>query len=360
MSTRPAAGWPVIAVALLAGCPLDVVYPAGDSASDDETGPIRTAATPVAPTAAAPMWQGLQEVFLDADGAPCTAPVAAAMGDAAFCFVGADEQLWCAGRVEDEDFGPTFVGTGIRSARQVHVSPTLEDTEALCVVGDGVLQCLGGNRLGQLANGGTGANDTFLPWGSVTGVVGAATGTWDQVCVLDTAGEAWCAGDGYGVTPARVGNGAALLVDTFGAASLDDPDRWRASAERSDCFVTAGGLDCGVPLGDMELPALLGEAGHVVDGGALGSLPRTACWLDDAGGAWCGESTSAAEPVFAEQPVLLLAVNGHSDGLCAIHADGSVACKGTNTNGRFGTGSLADLFLETTVAPPGTVDTRCR
>ncbi len=360
---------------LVVGCALDVVFPvdrapgeSGDSADSGDSGDTapraRFATTPVAPSATRPMWQGLQEAHLDADGAPCAAPIAAAMSMDAFCFVAAGDELWCAGRVYTEDFGPSFVPTGLTGVRQVLLSATAdaENGNAMCALADGVLQCFGyRNTLGQLATGSTEPNETFLPWGAVTGVVGTATGSWSQLCVLDGAGEAWCAGSGYGVEPTSLGSGhTALIIGSDGAPSFDDPTRWRASAGMSQCFVTAAGLECDEPLGEMGIQGVLGEPGHVVDGGLRQTEPRDACWLDDGGRAWCGDP-SAAERVFVDQPVLLLAVDFYTDAMCAIYADGSVACRGEhNTTGKLGAGSTVPLFVDTVVAPPGTVDTACR
>lgn len=344
---------------LLAGCALDVVFPT-DTAPGPDTGPARYAATPVAPTADTPMWQGVQDAFLDGDGAPCTVPVAAAMGQDAFCFVADGGDLRCAGRVYTREFGATFVSAGLSDVRQAHLSPTVdaENGNALCALADGTFQCLGDfNGSGQHGTGTETPSDTFRAWGDLDDVVGTATGTWDSFCAIDGAGEAWCAGFGHGATPVAMGPHDAVVIPADGVPSFDDPDRWRAAPSRAECFVTAEGLAC-PPIGDPPEPTLVGRPGHVVDGGVR-SIDAIACWVEDDGTAWCGDSASA-KPLFSAAPVLLLALNYYTDALCAVYADGSVACRGSNSFGKLGTGDDETLAAETIVAPPGAVDTRCR
>ena len=115
---------------------------------------------------------------------------------------------------------------------------------------------------------------------------------------------------------------------------------------------------------------LLGLPGDVVDGTA-GMTPMTerACWLDNAGDAFCA-SVPAFGPdpmpvptvaqVFTKKNVLALAGNFYSDSLCAVYEDGSIACTGSNQQGQLGVGNTDYLLVEAEVQPAGSVDTTCK
>jgi hypothetical protein len=354
---------------VVAGCggTLYVVYPddsdapGTDSGDPDtaaravDTGPARYAATPVAPTAGTPMWQGRQAAFLDADGAACHVPVAAGLGAGAFCWVAPDRDLWCAGQSYPQTFGSAFVDTGVHEVRQVHVSHPQQDGagSGICALAGDALTCLAAdNASGQLANGGTGPDATWTRWGDRDHLAGAATGTWDSFCAIGHDGATACAGDGFGAEPVDQGTHSSVVIDQAGAARFDDAERWRASAGMVECTVGPSGLTC------VDTGHPWGTAGHVVDGGEYfgGDAPLT-CWLEDDGRAWCATGVVIV-PVFADQPVLMLLVDPYTDARCALRADGSIACSGDNTAGKLGT-DAERLDVETVVAPPGTIDTRC-
>jgi hypothetical protein len=313
------------------------------------------ALTPSAPAAGAFMWQSLQTHF-QRGGAACTGRTVAAMGDQAFCYLAADNQLKCAGRVYSRTFGSNFVPIGQSSVDQVLLSSTSnsEIGNAMCVHKlDGTAWCMGAPLpSGQFGVGNTNPQPDFVRWGAYTDLMAIATGTWDQLCALRQSGEAVCAGFSFGLTPTRVGTATgpgSLWVDTSGSPHIDDPSVFRAANARTECTVQSAGLSCGRDL--------FGSPGAVVDG-TSGSRGST-CWLSSSGTVQCRLRRGDVRERFHSGRVLLLAANYYTDSLCAIYNDGSVWCVGDNWQGKLGTGTADSLLVETMVQPPGSALINC-
>jgi hypothetical protein len=315
--------------------------------------------TPAAPSAGNFLWQSLQARF---NGLGCEGRVTIAMGDQALCFVAADDSLRCAGRVYQTTWGPQFTHAGHEGVDQILLSATFNSAtgNALCIrKQDQTAWCMGDyNNHGQFGTGTTGPSATFVKWGGLDNVRRIATGTWDKHCVLDASGQAICAGYGVGVTPTVAGPASTVWVDTFGQTLLDDPLVFRASNGRSECTVRADGLYCAGQL--------YGVAGQVVDGNRVqavdpGSFGEDTCWLTTAGEVFCRVSndTSTVQR-FSARKVLALASNPYTDSLCAVYADASLSCLGSNAQGKLGTGDTLPLLTETLVQPPGTVRIGCQ
>ncbi|NUO51471.1 MAG: hypothetical protein HOV80_21665 [Polyangiaceae bacterium] len=352
MSCLRSCNWGVSVAVLVgtSGCSEEVINPV----QPNEGG--GGGAVAAVPTAQAFGWQGLQEHFTQ-DGVPCVGEVTVAIGDRLLCYAGADDKLYCAGGVYGESYGTSFVDAGLEGPLQILISPTtnVETGNTMCVVlRDGTMQCRGyGNYNGQLGTGDTQPQPQFLPWHGRTDIVRAATSTTDQYCVLTTSGQVHCGGLLFGgPSTTLMGSAASVAIDTSGAAQLDPPDVFRASAGYAACQVRSAGLVCN--------STTKGLPGQVVDGGLIGPTMEQGCLLDSSGSVTCFDLESTLQgPYFAEGQVIALAVNGYSPSICAVYADGSLWCMGPNMNGELGTGDTSPLLVETEVAPPGSVRVGC-
>lgn len=314
--------------------------------------------TPVPPTAASFGWQGLQKQFKRSDGSTCTGAVTIAMGDQAVCFVAADDSLRCAGRVYMKTFGTTFVDTGQKQVDQILLSPTfnIASGNQMCIhKTGGVVMCTGYGNVVKAAD--------FTQWGTKTDWAAISTGTFDQLCGIDRAGQVYCSGFGLGNTP-LVQDGSRshtyFWQSTNGALHFDEADVFRASAGRAECRVGSKGLDC--PRSDF------GIVGTIVDGSMVESTSPErmddTCWLTQDGKVSCWRmdrmDVGRLESAFTGGTVLALAANLYTDSMCAVFNDGSLHCVGSNTQGKLGNGTIGTIATETMVQPPGTVRIDCR
>lgn len=108
----------------------------------------------------------------------------------------------------------------------------------------------------------------------------------------------------------------------------------------------AGGLAC--------LTASWGTPGAVVDGGAIQALPDERAswiWLEDDGVVQTARSDRSGvlshRRRFERMTVLAIVDSGRTDTACAVYADGSMSCLGSNDQGKLGLGHDADLLVET-------------
>jgi hypothetical protein len=107
------------------------------------------------------------------------------------------------------------------------------------------------------------------------------------------------------------------------------------------------------------------QRGRVVDGVVSGP-PTTArtCFLSDDATVKCSTGIPSPSPIEAAFTnagrIVALASDTYSPSMCAVTDDGALWCVGSNGNGRLGTGSTADLGVETQVQPPGSVMVDCR
>jgi hypothetical protein len=207
---------------------------------------------------------------------------------------------------------------------------------------------------GQFGDGTTGPSPVFVTWGGRDDIHRIATGTFDQICAITTAGVVLCSGYGFGATPVTQDSGTAherVWVSTFGEILLDDPTTYRAESGRTRCTITPDGLVC-KGMGPS------GSPGDVVDGTqtkiedlqSLDILYRSA-WLSGSGQVECtlfniyDQTTSPCGPLFPPGDILALAGNYYTDVLCAVYTDGSIQCVGDQW-------SAAE--------PPGSIDVSCQ
>jgi hypothetical protein len=335
----------------------------GDSGGGDTASGSRSAVLPVAPSADQFMWQAVQTAFVDADGVACTGHVALGMGDQAFCYVASDGELTCAGRIYNETYGSTFTGTGLMDVSQVLMTPTfvIDNGNGACATVAGVPTCTGyANWSGQFGNGSTDPSETWTPWAAdVSTIAALATGTSDNFCGLDEDAAAWCVGLTVGTTPviSSAGPHTSIWISDTADRSIDDTSVWRAATGYASCTIEETGLVCGDDT--------VGTAGHVVDGGQItrGDGSRAIVWLDDDGAVWIRTvSRGGVETItqlFDDLPVLALAYNYYTDSMCVAYNDGSLACIGTNDQGKLGTGDEETLSEDAVVLPAGTIDVAC-
>lgn len=350
-SCHAARHWPTHRPALVLAVALVTIASAAQPS--EVAAQARLAVTPVPPDPANFMWQTLQDQFLDASGAACSAKLSLAVSDRATCYADASGVLRCDGSIYDTAYrfdapaGPTGVD-------QIMLSPTFNDVNGngICVhQTGGTVSCMGShtvNAWGQFGNGDTTAAPLFTTWGGGrSDIARLGTGTWDQMCVLTNAGEVHCSGYGYGLTPQLVGAATRFYVAPWGIADIA-PTVDRASAGRTECTIAGGALSCpgsGAPFGV-----------EVVDGGqrlSTGSYPEM-CVLDRHGVVTCRRPDPGAPDFGASTDyslfgggVLTLATNYYTARACAVKTDGSLWC----ADGGGGT--------EVEVQPAGSLITSC-
>jgi hypothetical protein len=296
--------------------------------------------------------QGSQRVQLD--GGVCSGRIALGVGDRAVCYTHADGSLRCAGAVYQTTFGPQFTPlVGQSDVDQILVAPTANSAtgNALCVHrADHTAWCMGDfNSHGQFANGDTCPQSNFVKWDNADDVEYLATGTWDQLCALESSAVR-CAGYGFGVQPITVpGPHTTMWFDRAAMVHVDDPSILRVSDYRSDCWTgTDGQFHC-IPM-DFGTPCTIvqGTVGHLM-------MPdQVICLLDTTGHAQCTDLNN-----FTHGTVLAIAGNYYTPDVCAVYADGSLWCRGPNRNGELGTGDMMPVPGERQVQPPGSVRLGC-
>jgi hypothetical protein len=310
-------------------------------------GPTGTPVTPVAPAAGRAMYQGQQRLFRTTTGATCTGRVAASMAGTGFCYLGADDNVKCAGLVGGTTYGMTLAPIGVGGVEQILLM-FLDD--GMCVTRtDHTALCMGTNAAALGV-----ASPSFTRWTARSDLAALGSGSWEQICGITTAGQVYCAGTAtptaYGQPAVAVGTPGqtGLWVDTTGAAKLSDATVVRPGESRTDCQITTAGMKCGAMTYGPTNGTIVSGA---LTGGATAPVP---CWLTDNGNVTCSTG-----PRFAAGKVLLLAASYNTDSMCAIYNDGSVWCVGSNSNGKLGTGTTLALAVPTLVAAPGSARVRC-
>ena len=154
---------------------------------------------------------------------------------------------------------------------------------------------------------------TLAPWGAVQDIARIGTGTWDQLCAIQTDGDVFCSGYGFGLVPTQQAMTASRFwVDTFGELQVDDDTIFRASQARAECAIDTTGLVCS---GNAY-----GPAGDIVDGGFVDG--SAVCWLTDNGSVECSGNTK--NDYFDAGRVLAFAYSYYTDSMCAVYDDGSI------------------------------------
>jgi hypothetical protein len=329
-----------------------VIDDAVDQDCDGRLEETRWATTPVAPTPDEPMWPTLQTRFLDQHGELCTGSVTLFVHQYATCFAGRDGDLRCM----DGDGAEPVTDAGLDGVTMTESYTTRAGDMHFALVG-GTLWARGANNTtGWAGNGTTDAVPDWTAW-PITDVTGFATDGYGALCVITEGGTGFCAGTGFGPTPALVTEGASHVWMDWDAEPNWNSGLPRVSAGPQDAFVTEEGL------APWHREWALGTPGHVVSGSYgfefyIGSI----FWLEDDGSIYSyeGPEESMVKEEYVQREGLPaeggLLLAGNEISACAVYTDGSVWC--------FGDSSLWTTDSHTAwqlveLAPAGTVDTRC-
>jgi alpha-tubulin suppressor-like RCC1 family protein len=233
----------------------------------------------------------------------------------------------CWGITAENALSPVRV-SALGQVTSLAIGGSLSTGQFACAVSgtfdEGLIWCWGGNNAGQLGTGTT--TDSTVPVqtaGFTSGVTQVTGGVNADFACAVISGLAYCWGDnGSG----QLGNGTRtqssepVAVETLsGVVAV-------SAGYNSTCAITTSGADAGV-------------------GGSL------YCWGDNTyGQLGNGTTTSSAIPVaVAGLSSGVMAVAVGLDFACAVLADGTASCWGTNSNGQLGNGSIMTSLLPTPV-----------
>ncbi len=290
------------------------------------------------------------------DGGPQTW-TALALGRTHTCGIGPTNDLWCTG---DGSTGQLGTGVGaITTPVQVatNIASVVGGLRSTCALGtDGMLSCWGANDSGQVGDGSylrqllpetIGSRSwTQLAFGAIHG------------CALDSAGIAWCWGDG----DAGIGDGTGIRRNQptqIGAASYDSIV---AGGDHS-CAIAGVSLACWGDNNSGELG--LGSTTYAmspmpVAGGwravatgiahtcALDSNSKTQCTGDNSYHQLGNNSTTdrSTMAVTSDNRPFVGLIAG-TTASCAIDALGTSACWGRNDQGQLGTATTVGGMVPT-------------
>ena len=190
-----------------------------------------------------------------------------------------------------------------------------------CAITDsGNVRCWGNNDLGQLGNGTTATSSTPTLVGGLQGITQVVAGA-QHTCAVRHAGTVWCWGsDANG----ELGNGDIALNPTttpVQVVGLADATSLAAGSYHNCAIRTGGTVAC------------WGSDGN----GQLG---------DGSPGDYTVTPTAVAGITGANPAIALAAGEFHT---CAVLADHTVACWGTNSLGQLGDGTTTERSLPTPV-----------
>jgi hypothetical protein len=361
----------------------------GDSGPNSSTdaGAFNGSWVPLAASAEEFSWQGTQQriATLSGPGVCTNANIAFAMWEKGVCYAASDGELRCAGTVGETTFGPNFANAGIQNVVQLIGSPSFTETSnAVCALkADGTAWCLGdGPDWGQFNTiDGLPPGATWTQWGQRSDIAELSAANMSIVCARHQDRSAECAG--YTAPTQSLGdNVQSLWIDNQGEVHINSSDVFRVGNSDATCVVIAQGLACngppdlvislenaGAPITPYGvLASTSAHGGRVVDGNAADI--DSVCWLRASGKVSCVNSDFANpesmemvffNDYFADKRALAFALNGfsHERDLCIVRDDASIWCIGGNNAGKFGSGDMAALAIETQVQPPGSVNVNC-
>lgn len=233
------------------------------------------------------------------------------------------------------------------------------DAHSCALTTAGAVKCWGSNRNGRLGDGTVTDSPTPVEVTGLTDGVAAIAVGGAHGCALTSGGAVKCWGYGWS---GQLGNGsgddAPEPVDVVGLG--EGIAAIAAGAEHGCALTLSGGVACwgrndDGQLGDgttvtRHVPVGVIGAGDGIAAVALGTnhgcaLPIAGgarCWGDDSGGQLgSGASGPVTTPVdLAGLPAEAAAIGGGRAHGCALIVDGRVLCRGGNTRGQLGDGTL--------------------
>lgn len=279
------------------------------------------------------------------------------------CAVLADGTPRCWGR---NDFGQVGDGTTVDRLTPVQVglsgvTAITTGHEVTCALrGDGTVSCWGRNRFGKLGVGST-IESSAVPLGVGLTTVTSISSGQEHVCAIRAGGRAFCwgrnvdgaVGDGTSTnrfTPSQVvGVTGSINALSVGAASL------HTCGVRSDGSGTCWGANTSGQVGDgtsgnvrpnptgvSNLNDAVAVAPGQVHTCALRADGTVRCWGSNTFGQ-LGDNTTTARvtPVLVSGLTNATAIGAGQAHSCALRADGTVRCWGSNSFGQLGDGSTS-------------------
>ncbi len=190
------------------------------------------------------------------------------------------------------------------------------------IAGTGSVSCWGVNTVGQLGNNSTTSSTTPVAVNGLTNVVALSAGA-NHTCALQASGDVSCWGANNSGQLGSDGNGEIGLPNSL------------------------------VPIAVLDLTNTVAIAAGENHTCAINSSNGVSCWgLNTSGQLGNGTTTGVIGPVAVAGLTNVVAISAGADAnTCALLADGTVRCWGSNSNGRLGNGDT----LGTTFLTPQTV-----
>ena len=191
---------------------------------------------------------------------------------------------------------------------------TAGEMHACAALDTGEVKCWGGNRSGQLGNGGTADSGKPVAVLGIADAKAVSAGAFSTCAVLES-GRIQCWGDNsYG----KLGNGSELS---------------------SKIPVSVSGISDGIAVstGNIQSCALLRNG-------------TVQCWGHNGNGELGnGSTTRSLTPVTVSNIATATSISLRYGGACAVLSDGQVKCWGANAVGQLGSGNLTDSLVPVSV-----------
>jgi alpha-tubulin suppressor-like RCC1 family protein len=294
----------------------------------------------------------------------------ARVGTGNACFVDTASRAWCAGADGQAQLGAG--GASPRVPTPVDDAPTATvdaGRRVTCVIRGTELSCAGSGANGVLGDGFGFARETLGP---VSGAWIAIASGSDHQCALAMDGRAHCWGSDYLFT---LGNGAGRM-DSATPVPTAVPSRQYVAIDAGSAHTCAIGIGGAIScwgygangqigdgnLGPAEIPrAIAGGAdwSHVSAGGGhtcgIDVSGAVRCWgVNTTGELGDGSTMDRSTPVAlraagfppAPLPARFVSIAAGTTHTCAVGADRSMWCWGSNLRGQLATGTGFSTFIE--------------
>jgi alpha-tubulin suppressor-like RCC1 family protein len=242
---------------------------------------------------------------------------------------------------------------------------------------DGNIWCWGNNESGQLGNGNTLKSSTPVQVLNLGTAINAIAAGYDFACAIIDDGTVRCWGDNYfgqlgngtfqpSTTPAVVSSLSGLSSDRNALAATCGVPMEGMKVEGTTCAVMSdgtarcwgsylmGALGNGA-TDDSNVPVTVSSLQRAT---ALTAGYAFVCAVASAGSVWCWGSGSWGQlgngrtdsgvltPVSVLNLTTVTTVSAGVHHVCALLADSTVKCWGSNSWGQLGTGSATEVYVE--------------